>query len=495
MDYLLSSFINFSDLALYNRVLVAKPAAVRQNIKSNRRMKFKIVLFLSLLSSRNLVGQNCDCLKSISLLQQKVENNQASYQHQVIEQNRLNEYLQFKEEINSKAKSMLTKKHCIGLVSLYLSFFRDEHSFIFYENNYVPKPNKIFIKNKKEVGKTYPFEGTWYFQDGSFSVDIFKTNKTKEEWVGVINNDKSKAWKKGQLKIEFFRGEKGNMNCIYWMKNLIPKAYSVAFTDSTMTFGRSLNFYRKPQVEQKTSFNTNDLEFKQLSKQTNYLKIPSFDLSFKNKIDSLIAKNHTEINSRKNLIIDIRNNGGGGFEAFQSVLPFVMDTNLVETPYYSSVWVSKDNYDFYNNTKFEYIDTKQDSINELKYVEFLSQYFGRFTPFNRKIDTLDLEKNSPINIAIVFNRNTASTAEGFILQTSQSKKVKTFGENSKGAVSYGDWMPLKLTDLNIRVAITTKKMIFKNNEDFESIGISPNVDLKFTNENDWLNIILEQIEK
>ena len=290
-------------------------------------------------------------------------------------------------------------------------------------------------------------------------------------------------------------GEKGSMNCIYWMKNLIPKAHTVTLTDSTMIIGRSLIFYRKPQEEQKTTFNTNDLEFKQLSEQTNYLKIPSFDLSFKNKIDSLLAKHQTEINSRKNLIIDIRNNGGGGFDAFQSVLPIVMDTNLIETPYYSSVWVSKDNYDFYNNTKFEYVETKQDSINELKYVEFLSQYFGRFTPIQKNIDTLELQKNSPLYIAIIFNKNTASTAEGFILQASQSKKVKTFGENSKGAVSYGDWMPVQLTDLNIRVAITTKKMIFKNNEDFESIGISPDVDLKYATENEWLKIILELMEK
>jgi hypothetical protein len=56
-------------------------------------------------------------------------------------------------------------------------------------------------------------------------------------------------------------------------------------------------------------------------------------------------------------------------------------------------------------------------------------------------------------------------------------------------------MPVQLTDLNIRVAITTKKMIFKNNEDLESIGISPNVDLKYANENDWLKIILEHMEK
>jgi C-terminal processing protease CtpA/Prc len=237
------------------------------------------------------------------------------------------------------------------------------------------------------------------------------------------------------------------------------------------------------------------LHFRQLSERTNYLKIPSFDLSFKNKIDSLIIKNRLAITSKENLIIDLRNNGGGGFDAFQSILPYVLDTNLTEAPYYGSVWVSNENYAYYDRTKYEYTETKQDSIDELKYVEFLKTNIGRFTPIERSTDTIQLERNSPLNIAIMFNRNTASTAEGFILQASESKKVQTYGENSAGAVSYGDWMPVELPDLNIWVAITTKKMVFKSNEDFESIGISPDKDLKYTNENEWLKIILEQIEK
>ena len=43
--------------------------------------------------------------------------------------------------------------------------------------------------------------------------------------------------------------------------------------------------------------------------------------------------------------------------------------------------------------------------------------------------------------------------------------------------------------------ITTKKMIFKNNEDFESIGIAPDYDLTYANENEWLNIVLNHLDK
>jgi hypothetical protein len=454
-----------------------------------------LIVLLSFATSSKIFGQECDCLKNIRLLQQKIEDNQASYQHQVVEQKRLNEYLLFRTDINSKAKSITTKKGCLGLVSLYLSFFRDEHSFISYEDKYVPEPNKILKPKRKRNCKPLPFEGVWYFQDGSFSIDIFQPKNTTGQWAGVIKDDNTKIWKKGQIKIEFINNVNGSWSGVYWGRNLIPKKYNLHLTDSTMTIGRKLIFYRKPQVQQNTAIGSNDLLFMQLSERTNYLKIPSFDLSFKASIDSIILNNRLAITSKENLIIDLRNNGGGGFDAFQSILPYVLDTNVTEVPYCGSVWVSDENYAYYDRTKYEFTETKQDSIDGLKYVDFLKDNIGCFAPIECYNDQIQLDKNSPSNIAIVFNRYTASTAEGFILQASKSKKVQTYGENSAGAVSYGDWMPLEIPDLNIWVAVTTKKMVFKSNEDFESIGISPDKDLEYTSENEWLKIILGQMEK
>jgi hypothetical protein len=458
-------------------------------------MKFDIILLLIFTTSFGLYGQECDCLKNIELLQQKIEDNQASYQHQVVEQKRKDDYILFKTDINSKAKKIINKKDCIGLVSLYLSFFRDEHSFISYMDNYTPQPNIVVKSKRKRSDETTSFEGLWYFQDGSFSINLIPVKTNFGDWIAVINENKSKSWKKGQLKIEFYKNQNGTINCIYWRQNLIPKTLNVTYSDSHLQIGRNLVFYRQKPEEQENSNNTQNLYFESLSEKTNYLRIPSFDLSFKNKIDSLIIKNRVAITSKENLIIDLRNNGGGGFDAFQSLLPYVLDTNVTENPYYGSVWVSNENFAYYDRTKYEYTETKQDSIDELKYVEFLKANIGRFTPIESSTDTIQLEKNSPLNIAIMFNRNTASTAEGFILQASESKKVQTYGENSAGAVSYGDWMPIELSDLNIWVAITTKKMIFKSNEDFECIGISPDIDLIIRNENDWIEIILKQMER
>ena len=74
----------------------------------------------------------------------------------------------------------------------------------------------------------------------------------------------------------------------------------------------------------------------------------------------------------------------------------------------------------------------------------------------------------------------------------QSSKVKTFGKNTSGAFSYGDWRELKIDDLPAIISMTTKKMHLINDLNIESIGISPDINLQ--ENTNWLKIILEIIE-
>ncbi|MDP5158230.1 MAG: S41 family peptidase [Flaviramulus sp.] len=454
-----------------------------------------IFITVSLIFSLNLFGQDCDCLKNITFLQEKVEKNQASYQHQVIESNRKDVYDIYKNKMNTLSKEIDNKRDCIGLISIYLDFFRDEHSFIYYDEHFSAQDH-FQKKIKSRKNSLNEFEGLWYFEDGSFSIKITPSVNGFSKWLAIIQKGYKPFWKKGQVKIEFFQDENQNLKCIYWRQNLIPKVYDVTVSDSVLSIGRYLNFYRnKTDNTENSSFQTNNLVFKELTVNTNYLKLPSFDLSQTHKIDSLITLNKHFINSKRNLIIDVINNGGGGFDAFKSILPYILDSEIVEQPYYGSVWVSKDNLEYYDRTKYEYAETEKDSIDELKYVQFLKEHKGIFTPIEMEKDTISLSSGFLEKIGVIFNRNTASSAEGFILTSSYSEKVKTFGENTMGAVSYGDWMPIEIPELNIWIVITTKKMIFQQNEDFESIGISPNVDLSSYKEEDWINIVLNNLEE
>src|SRR5690554_2754200 len=93
-----------------------------------------LLLFIQLTYSQS----TCDCKQVLNFVQNQIENNSASYQHQVVEYQRQKEYSKHKKQINKIAPGIITKKECIGLVSLYLSFLRDSHQWVSVTNDYYP---------------------------------------------------------------------------------------------------------------------------------------------------------------------------------------------------------------------------------------------------------------------------------------------------------------------------------------------------------------------
>lgn len=454
-------------------------------------MKYWITLIILLTNTNMIIA--CDCVKVLQFLQEKTEQNQASYQHQVIQQNRIGEYIEFKNRINQYATKSKSKRDCIGLIAVYQNYIRDEHGFIMYNEGFNSK--KLHKKFKKKSNHESDIDGFWNFQDGSFSIKVTTVRNTFIQHIAVIEHDFKTGWKKNQVKIEFFYDMENKLKCIYWFSNLLPKVFDVELHKNQIKIGRLFTFHREEvsSLENQSEAN-NNFEFRELSVNTNYLNVPSFDLSMKSEIEKLVKNNIALLSQKENLIIDVRNNRGGGFDAFKPLLTLVSESEIVEPPYYGTVWVSPDNFKYYNDTKYEYAESKVDSLEEQAYVNYLQNYVGTFTPIEIEKDTIRLLEGKLKNIAIIFNRNSASTTEGFILTAAYSKKVKTYGEHSMGAVSYGDWMPVKLEEIDITVAISTAKMVFKNNEDFESIGIVPDFDLTKEPQNKWIELVVKKLE-
>ncbi|WP_305005542.1 S41 family peptidase [Hymenobacter aranciens] len=458
--------------------------------------RLKIITTLLLLAvAPTAFAQTCDCPKNLTHLQQQVETNQASYQHQVVEMNRTAAYTQFKNHLNQQAARAQTPQQCLGLIAVYLGFFRDEHAFLAYAPQYAPPPNPK--ARPRRPAPPQPHDGRWYFQDGSFSVTVMPAPTLHGERVAVMHHDDTRKWPKGQVKIEFFEDEHHTPKCIYWRQNRVPQVHEVTFTDSTMKIGRRLTFYRrKPSTPPPGSLALPPaLAVTYPSATTSYLRIPSFDLTYTAKIDSALKKNAAGIAARPYLILDVRGNGGGGFDAFKPLLPLLLDKPVMAQPYYGSVWVSPDNLAYYDRTKYDYAPTRQDSTTELAYVASLRPHLGRFSPVEKLPDTIALAAGFPHRVGLLFDRYSASSTEGLLLTCRQSAKVRTFGEPSAGAVSYGDWRPIELPGLHIWLALTTKKMVFETATDFESIGIAPDVDLTAHDEREWLHLVRQELER
>ena len=471
-------------------------------------MKFLLTI-IWLISTLFTSGQPCDCLKALNFLEIEYEQNLASYQHQVVQYKRVAEYEKYKNSINLIAAKISDTRNCVGLVSRYQAFFRDEHLFVNYKEDFYKFSslndsdiiantfkNEQRLLNKISQTTDKKLEGIWYFQDGSFAVNIIASKGVNREWAAVMEADFSPFWFKGQIKMEFIKDENNELNCIYWRGKRTPKYMKTTLTDSVLCIGREFKFYRnKKQVLSEKSKLRKDFEFEQLSISTNYLRIPSFDLENFKLIDSLVARNLGEIEKAPNLIIDLRDNGGGGDHSYKALLPLIFDSKIIRDPITASVWVSENNFKYYDSTKFDIAETKVDSINEINYVEKLRPYIGNFQPIVFVNDTLKLVYPYPKKIVLLTNRWCGSSTEGFVMLAKESKKVIQMGENTGGMVSYGDWRRIELPELPIWVTCTTKKMTFFNGQDIESIGITPNILFDATNENKWIEQVQKYLEQ
>ena len=425
------------------------------------------------------------------------------------------EYLKQKKIILNIAKKKSTEKECLGVIQFYLSSLRDNHQKLEVTNDYYPFKTfqdsisvKRFldqnVENFKLKGTTDKgILGNWYYQDGTFAIEIQKNLKKGRNYIGALTADfvtnKIFLGTKGDLKIEFYQNSQKELYAVYWSFGQVPSVFKVDFTDDTLRLGRSLVFYKdKSKLNSASNYKVqNATFFKVLSQKTNYLRIHTFDFGNKKNIDSIILKNQEKLSSKENLIIDIRNNGGGSDLSYYPILPFIMDKKTYQSPITaSSIWVSKDNFQDYYDERYLYdVTTKQYSLNSDKEIEELRKHIGAFEPYTRSTTTIGRISEVPRKVFIIQNRNVASSSEGFILAAKQSEKVKTFGENTGGFVAYGEWRKLEIPKLPAWISMTQKKMIFYDDSDFEMIGIEADVKLNPDDEVNWINIIKKEIEK
>jgi C-terminal processing protease CtpA/Prc len=175
--------------------------------------------------------------------------------------------------------------------------------------------------------------------------------------------------------------------------------------------------------------------FKELSNNTYLLRIPSFNISFKKKIDSLLKVNHNKIINTKNLIVDIRNNGGGSDAVYRSIIPYLYTNPIREVAVeFLSTPLNNARMDKIINNPDYPEDTKEWAKIGLEKLINNPNQFVKLGDEEIEIQTEEQVYANPKNVAIIINENNGSTSEQFLLAAKQSKKVKLFGVTTVGVL-------------------------------------------------------------
>lgn len=413
---------------------------------------FILILILLPVLSR---AQACNCSENFKSLVERIKNNYVGYRDKVTNSNQ-KKFDIFTDSLQQVAASS-EKMRCFDICSEWLSFFKDGHVRMGYLLEKASKDevdayfassertkwteqdfNKYLQGNK---GNLDEIEGYWTYAFNNYKIAIVKDSSVrKDEFIGFIIRANNPYWTPQQIKIRI-KKVRGKYELIYFRgidhgKN----SGSISLTGNRMNLVDFGVWYKSKYFFNKDDEGTVPIKpdlspsFKILDKETNLLVIPYFAIKYKKPVDSILDSNEALLLKTKHLIIDIRNNPGGLTGTFQKLIPYIY-TNPIHTEG-GVVWATVDNIkDGYDLHDPKLPEEQKKYLKES--VKKLSAHIGEFYPMYSG-DTIRFDRvlKNPQRVSVIFDGGSASSAEYFILQAEQSKKVTLFGQNSAGAIDY-----------------------------------------------------------
>lgn len=416
------------------------------------------VSFLFFVLPLLLLGQDCDCSSNFQWLKQTFEENDAGVSY-VLDIKGQQAYQKHNEVFEARVKDIEVSTQCLETLYEWMLFFRSGHIAIrptqaMDTGSDGPEPSKKEIiaqfedwenmeldlkefKSYLSAKETPGYEGIWV--NGPYEIAI---KKVKEEYVGTILKADGVYWREGQVKLRIHPDQ----SAVYYMRDHSAENFDKAelvgenrlemgFVDLKRTFPE---FDEQPELER--YIRTMEAEkpfFERIDEETALLRIPTFRGSEKNTIDKLIEANKESILQTPNLIIDIRNNGGGADRSYQELLPFLY-TNPIRTvgvEYFSTELNNQRMIDFIEDPAYGFSDSEKEWAKDS--YEKLSQQLGEFVNLNPEmvsISKFDTVHAYPQRVGIIINEGNGSTAEQFLLAAKQSKKVKLYGTTTTGVL-------------------------------------------------------------
>ena len=474
-----------------------------------------LVLFLPLFS----FAQDCDCKSTFEWVKKTIEENDAGFEF-VVNKKGKEVYEQHSQIIAEKVTILKNPVDCANSIREWLGFFRSGH-ISFQQINQQPtetvkEPNDQEIIDgyrdweKIEVDlnmfntylsqkEKHDFEGIWNF--GSYTIGI---KKEGDQYLGFVIEADGVYWTKGQIKFKIDK----DLSATYYMKDHSAKKISSVnpLGNNYLEIGTVLLERIAPSIAPEPEFeryikaiSAEDPYFERINNKTVFLRIPRFWGPVKSKIDSVISVNKSTILASPNLIIDLRNNGGGSDRNYSELLP-ILYTNpirVVGMEYLSTPLNNQRMLDFIH--KSEYGFNQEEKEWAQKSYDTLSKYVGEFVNLDGQVvteTTFDTIFEKPKNIGIIINEGIGSTTEQFLLAAKQSKKVKLYGTTTSGVLDISNMYYLKSPCEEFELEYSLSKSMRIPEMTIDDIGIQPDYYIdKEIPKYEWINFVTEILDE
>jgi hypothetical protein len=274
------------------------------------------------------IQAQCSCQEEFSKIKSHIELNYAGFKDKV-KSNNIQKYKDFtaeKEKIAAQAKN---KSQCYFVINQWMSFFNDNHLYTGLNPKSINKINpkklqtdfpieKVVLNTNvlKKIENGIGIEGIYRKKGQSFSIAVLKNKTAFRDYIAVVINSTDTNFKNGTVLAELKIKSRNEYFLLYNSSNIL------AFATIKPIDGELISGFIKNGKKVKNTVNYN-FEAKLLNENTIYFNIPSFSWESKPLIDSLFVLNKANLSKSTNLILDLRNNGGGSDDVYSIISPYL----------------------------------------------------------------------------------------------------------------------------------------------------------------------------
>lgn len=457
-------------------------------------------------------SDKCNCRENFETLKIATEKNYAGFPAKVKDKTSAG-YSRLISAVQQRTISEQDPKKCFNLLKKYVRFFNDKHFILSYNNDKDFDNEKVvytdtYIRERAATKRLNEIEGIWINADTSLKLaiqrdpgNVYKAivleSRNPKEFPGLVYMTMSQS-KNGYiakaynsfLTTEIPAVQTGNLLQI-WNQLMLGKIYPEKLSPTELA---ELNTWRN---------NNHGLAFKQLSETTAYIKIPSF-YNNDDKIQALVKAHDSIIKTCKNLIVDLRGNGGGS-TGWVALVPYIQTSTITQPDTYLRItpdntkatisdlatFVSTPIPDSYKKYFPDSIVAKyKKTYNELQTTN------QSFYPIPAVIFPLDSILLQPAKIALVVDNLCGSSTEYFLFLSRQSQKTTSYGMNTIGMMDYqGMSNPTKLPYDKFILTIPIIKSSWTDDQPIDLTGFAPDKPLNNIPRKDWIEFIKNDLER
>jgi len=455
-----------------------------------------LVILMSVLPISSFAQDNCNCEQSLTLLIKKMESEYPGFTEKTADTIM---YRDFKDRLIIKSENT-TDSDCYDLLKHYLSYFRDGHVSLRQINETQDTQTDKGPDTKVDITLDDFYEHISKSNDdleGVWASPYYKVGiiKVSDEYQGFIIEASNPGWKAYEIKFRLMDNGEAN----YYMGNhSLEEGTFELYDDCILSFKDVNAAFIKELPEPKLTENEIALKldkiqgfyFTKVTDRTSLLCISSFEDPYVERIEKMVSDNQQAIENCENLIIDIRNNLGGTYDAYDEILPYILTNNYRGVG--QEFLVTQTLIDDVES----WFDDEVGKEEARRWIGMFEGNIGKFINTDTSdvyISEIQIAERSPKQIAVLVNKRTASSGEAFTLKAKQSKKVKVFGTPTYGAIDYGSASLFEFGCPNYQLLMPTWRTGRLPDYPLDNIGVQPDIYLDNSVE-DWVQFAIEYLE-